>query len=256
VQHIQAAVGLLAAAHLETGRDQAAVAARQEVIGVELPAAVAEWYSLVGAQELIKSHSCDELVPLGALGDPMPYRDFNREDLIFLGRENQGVVFWAVPFDEGPDPRVLVDVSPPGGWTTYAASFSDYAETLLWDLLMFGPGSEIDAKGTAPAAWHGVAAQDPPLAGTDLATLARRFDERPRTYAWPTPTAYRFERSGQKVLLWAADDQTDWWVFADTPGRLDDLVGELRGLGDLAANLYGLTEIGAAVLREHHGACS
>lgn len=264
--HIQAVVDLLAGAHLEVGQDQGPVTARQDLIGTELPAAVAEWYSLIGAQELITTHSCDELVPLSTLGEPIPFwpdgsgpnftdRDFLREDLVFLGSENQGVVFWAVPFDEGPNPRVLVNLSPPdGAWTSYAASFSDYTETLVWDLLLFGPHSEIDPKENARPAWYGVTAQDTPLVQTDLAMLAARFEERPRTYGWPAPTTHRFERPGQRVLLWASEDQTGWWIFADSPRHLNDLVSELWEFGNLANSLRGLTGIGKALLRGHREA--
>jgi hypothetical protein len=261
VPYVQPAADLLTAAGFDASPAQAPVTARQEQLALKLPAAVAEWYSLPGAWQLIAANSCDDLAPLDTLGDPIPFwpdatglhstdRDFLHEDLLFLGSENQGVVLWAVPLNEGPDPRVIVDLSPPdGSWVTYATSFSDYTETLVWDLLMFGHRFETEPREGAPPAWHGVAAQDTALADADLATLTARFEQRPRTYGWPTPTTYRFERPGQKILLWAADDQTDWWIFAEAPQQLNSLIGDLWELGDLATNLYGVAGVGEALLR-------
>jgi hypothetical protein len=265
VLHIRAAVGLLAAAGLDVTPAQAPVAERQSHLGIQLPTAVAEWYSLPAAHQLIATNSGDELVPLSTLGEPIPFwpdttgqgfldRDFLREGRLFLGSENQGVVLWAVPVDEGPDPRVMVDKSPPdGSWITFAETFSDYAETLVWDLLMFGDRFGLGHREGAPPAWHGVAAQSAPLTDAELAALTTAFEKRPRTYGWPAPTTYRFERPGQKVLIWASNDQADWWAFANTPKQLNDLIGDLWRFRDLAESLYGVTGVGEALLRGLRG---
>jgi hypothetical protein len=265
VLHIRAAIELLAAAGFDVTPAQAPVVERQSRLGIHLPSAVAEWYALPAAHQLIATNSCDELVPLSTLGEPVPFwpkttgqgfldRDFLREGLLFLGSENQGVVLWAVPVNEGPDPRVMVDKSPPdGSWVSFAETFSDYAETLVWDLLMFGHGFGQGHREDAPPVWHGVAAQDTSLSDAELAALATTFEKRPCTYGWPTPATYRFERPGQKVLIWAANDQTDWWICADTPKRLNDLIGDLWRFGDLAESLYGVTSVGEAILRGLRG---
>jgi hypothetical protein len=255
---VQAAADLLAAAGFDVTRADTPVTERQSQLGVRLPAAVAEWYALPAAHRLIATNSCDELVPLSALGDPIPFwpdptgrrfldRDFLQEGLLFLGSENQGVVLWAVPLDEGPDPRVMVDTSPPdGAWVTFAESFSDYAEALVWDLLMFGRLDQEDRDDER----HGVTAQDMPLSDADLAALTTTFAGRPSTYGWPMATSYRFERPGHRILLWAGADGTDWWIYADTPGQLDELIGDLWRLGTLADSLYGITDVGEAIVRE------
>jgi len=96
-----------------------------------------------------------------------------------------------------------------------------------------------------------VAAQDIPLSPNSLDALSQRCAARPRTYGWPTPTTYRFERPGCKILIWAGDQQTDWWLLADTPAHLNDLITELWEAGDLATTLYGIAGEGEALLQSH-----
>jgi hypothetical protein len=175
-------------------------------------------------------------------------RDFVGEGLLVIRIENQGVCHWAVPLDDGDDPRVLVEVdSPPDrlAWQLHAPSFSEYVFTLAWDRLAFGLPD-------------GLAAQDEPLGQQDLALLEQRFVQRPSTYAWPGRVNYRFERGDQRVVVWNADGfdhddpraefggQADWWLHAGTAASLASLARELRGCGGLATRLYAVSGGSAA----------
>ncbi len=232
---------------------RAAISDRERRLGVKIPAAVAEWYPLRGAVEILVGASDDEAVGLEELGEPLDgwgggRRDFVREGLLIIRIENQGVCHWAVPLDKGDDPQVLVEVdSPPDRllWQLHAPNFSGYVFTLAWDRLAFG----------LP---YGLAAQDQPLGQQDLALLKRRFVQRPSTYTWPGRVTYRFERDDQRVVVWNADGfdhddpraefgaQADWWLHAGTGASLASLARELRGCGELATRLYAVSGGAAA----------
>ena len=234
---------------------RAAISDRERRLGVTIPAAVAEWYTLGGADavEVLAGSNDDYALRIEELGEPFDgwgggRRDFIREGLLVIRIENQGVCYWAVPLDDGDDPRVLVEVdSPPDRllWQLHAPSFSAYVFTLGWDRLAFG----------LP---YGLAAQDQPLGERDLALLEQRFVPQPSTYAWPGRVNYRFERGDQRVMVWNADGfepddpraefggQADWWLHAGTATSLASLAGELRGCGGLATRLYAISGGSAA----------
>jgi hypothetical protein len=244
----QATCELLGMVPLVDKAARAAIDDRERRLGVKIPAAVAEWYRLRAAVEILAGDSADDVVAIGELGEPFDgwgsgRRDFVREGLLVIRIENQGVCHWAVPLEDGDDPRVLVEVdSPPDRlvWQLHAPSFSGYVFTLAWDRLAFG----------LP---YGLAAQDGPLGQQDLALLEQRFVRRPSTYAWPGRVNFRFERGDQRVVVWNADGfdhddpraefggQADWWLHAGTAASLASLAGELRGCGGLATRLYAVS---------------
>jgi hypothetical protein len=217
---------------------RAAVVKQERRLGIRLPSAVAEWYALPELQELVAAGSNDSHYGLAELGRPYQgwgdgTRDFLAEGLLLIRAENQGVCHWAVPLGEGDDPPVLVEVdSDPDEleWQVYARSFTEYAFTLAWDFRAF-------------AMPHGVAAQELRLRPEDRLLLEDRFHQRPQTYAWPGSVNYRFERPGQRVIVWDAPpphpaEQTDWWLLADTVEALRDLITQLWRCGELARRLY------------------
>lgn len=223
-----------------------AIARQERRTGVSIPAAVAEWYALPGATDL---RLCgDRVVGIDELGEPLDgwgtgTRDFAGEGLLIIRVENQGVCHWAVPLDEGDDPRVLVEVdSRPDNviWRPYSPSFSEYVFTLAWDSL-------------AASLPFALAAQDGPLDEADLALLKARFTRRPSTYSWPGRINYRFERGDQRVTVWNSEgfddddpraafnfDQADWTLQAGTADSLAALARELLDCGGLATSLYAV----------------
>ena len=207
---------------------------RERRLGVRIPAAVAEWYVLRGAVDVLAGANGDHPRGADGLGEPLANwggapRDFVREGLLVVCTENQAVCHWAVPLNEGPDPRVLVERGGWGRepvWQLHAASFSNYVFALAWDRVAF-------------ALPYGLAAQDLPLRTEDVDLLERGFVQRQRTYAWPGATNYRFERPEQRVVIWDGDRQADWWLLAATDQALASLARHLWGCGQLATSLYG-----------------
>ena len=59
------------------------------------------------------------------------------------------------------------------------------------------------------------------------------------TIGWPCGgSSYRFEREGAFVLLWACRGQCDWWIAAESPGRLEQAVAELLPLSNIRTAIW------------------
>jgi hypothetical protein len=89
---------------------------QQRRLRVRIPAAVAEWYGLRGAMDVLEGAYCSHPSGADRLGEPFENwggapRDFIHEGLLVFCTENQGVCNWAVPLEQGPDPQVLARVS-------------------------------------------------------------------------------------------------------------------------------------------------
>jgi len=230
----QATCQLLAMSPVVDEAARAVIDDRERRLGVSIPAAVAEWYGLRGAVDVLAGANGDHPRSAARLGEPSGNwggapRDLVREGLLVVCTENQAVCHWAVPLDEGPDPQVLVERGDSGQepvWQHHAPSFSDYVFALAWDRVAF-------------ALPYGLAAQDVPLRTEDVGRLERGFVQRQRTYAWPANTSYRFERPEQRVVIWDGDRQADWWLLAATEQALASLARQLWGCGQLATSLYG-----------------
>ena len=230
----QATCQLLAMSPVVDEAARAVIDNRERRLGVSIPAAVAEWYGLRGAVDVLAGANGDHPRSAARLGEPSGNwggapRDLVPEGLLVVCTENQAVCHWAVPLDEGPDPQVLVERGDSGQepvWQHHAPSFSDYVFALAWDRVAF-------------ALPYGLAAQDVPLRTEDVGRLERGFVQRQRTYAWPANTSYRFERPEQRVVIWDGDRQADWWLLAATEQALASLARQLWGCGQLATSLYG-----------------
>src|SRR5437879_4215525 len=90
---------------------------RERRLGIHLPPAVKEWYSFDGAVGLLEKYSNDDVpTKLEELGAPVANwygggpRDFERDGLLLILQENQGVCCWAVKLGGAEDPEVVIEV--------------------------------------------------------------------------------------------------------------------------------------------------
>jgi hypothetical protein len=170
--------------------------------GFRFPAALWEWYSLDGAVPLLARYSnADPPVRLAELGGALtdPYTgepmDLLTRGLLPIRFENQAVCVWAVRLGVGEDPEVVVDYdSGLRDWLWCASSFSSHVYCWVWDYSFIFPGKY---KAMANANSSNEAAL--------LGFFRSEFQERPSTGGWPSARQYRFEREGQRILLWTGD---------------------------------------------------
>jgi len=55
------------------------------------------------------------------------------------------------------------------------------------------------------------------------------------------------------ILVWAADEQADWFVGAADAETLGLILAEVWQLGDVGDSLYGCTDLGQQALRAVRG---
>ena len=168
-------------------------------VGVALPEAFAELVLTDAWPGTLLFGSDDQPVPREELLSVAigPSATTGASLLPFLW-ENQGVCTWAIPLHEGPDPRVLIEVEWMPGWQLACATFSTWLSCRVQD-------GRMDERIV-------YAAQAPPISSEMLAALREVFTEAPRTYGFPGHTTYRLRGDATDLLLWAAEDQCDWWI--------------------------------------------
>ncbi len=142
--------------------------------------------------------------------------------------ENQGVCTWAIRLQGADDPEVLVEVDSgePPEWQPAAPTFSEWLNCQVHDHILVQRAL--------------FAAQAEPLTTAMLADLERTFSVGPRTYGWPTPVVHRFSNSAGAILLWAGDDQCDWWVAPTSLDQARDLLDALPPSGGFDGCSYEL----------------
>lgn len=199
---------------------QSEIAEVERRLGVRLPASVREWYAFEDGAAILAEHSNDD--------PPVEVRNFvvleaEARRLLPIRNENQGVCVWAVEIDASDDPCVWVDVAASGErWCRSATSFSVYVYTCIWDYRRVLKREAI------------VQARSRRLSDAALEHLSRHFAEEPRTYGWPGRVQYRFGAGSAGILIWASEDQTDWFIAAETEASLKEVVsavGYLDGFG-------------------------
>jgi hypothetical protein len=211
-------------------------------IGRPLPAAVRDWYMREGACDILRTYSNgDPPVTLEDLGRPIPAwngnpRDLAADGLLYIRTENQGVCSWAVLLDDRDDPEVAVSYDNLNEWQLQADTFSDYIFSGIWDwgLVM-------------PSEWL-IQAQNGPLSEEALGHLRLLFRENVRTRGWPGDTQYRFEGDGQRLLIWNADGQADWWLAADDEQSLAEVARKIWHLDDVGKAFWANDEKGETAL--------
>lgn len=199
-------------------------------IGRRLPSSVREWYSLPDACKLLRQYSNDDW-PLEVAEFGVPRNDTlggGPHDLLARGMivfryENQGVCVWAFGLDGSDDPPVYVDFdSQFKTWTKCAPTFSEHLYAWMWDY------ATVLTKDLL------IQAQNRPLSETALGFLKENLEVGPETYGWPGRTQYRFSSGDQRILIWASEDQADWWLTAD----------DEDSLGQLSQNVWQCDEVG------------
>ena len=207
-------------------------------IGRKLPASVREWYSLDGAREILRQYSNNdwplEIAEFGLVrhdtngGGP---HDLLARDLIVFRYENQAVCVWAFKLDGSDDPPVSVDVdSQFKTWTQCAPTFSEHLYAAIWDHAMVLSGDLL------------IQAQHRPVSATAISFLKENFDTGPETYGWPGHTQYRFSKADQRLLIWASDDQADWWLSADREKSLKELGNKVRHCDQVGESFWSNSE--------------
>jgi len=210
---------------------------REQACGVRFPASVREWYSLEGAEGLLRENVANaEPVALDQVGSPEDVR----WGWLYVTNERDGVASWLVRLDGSDDPPVDVlddDSEPPYDLSEspWSSSFSAY----VFDLV-----SEGSIK-----AWSRelrVSAHGPPPGEADLALLRSRFSEGPRTQGGGVRlTTYRFFNADGLVTF--QDDPESgpgevalrgtWCVQGRTDEGLYNLCRLVWSIGTLAATL-------------------
>lgn len=158
--------------------------------------------------------------------------------VLLLSRENQGVCCWGLSLEGEWAGAVVVGGDLPTGHRTvvYTATVDEFVSVRRWDRRLLQTEPRLQAQAS-------------PLDGRSMGRLRVGFEERTTTYGWPCPTNYRFERGSTRVMLWACDDQCDWWI-AGPEANLRDLLPDLRLLGDLASSMWSNDPVGEQLLRE------
>lgn len=202
--------------------------------GIELPPSVREWYSQESALDLLFRYSnCDHPIPISELGDErLDTHDGGPHDLLDKGLlpfqyENQAVCVWAIRLDGSKDPPVVVDFdSQFTKWLDCSNQFSTHIYCRVWDH-SFAMGRDCL-----------VMANIEPVGNTTIEALSAAFEHEPTTHGWPGRTQYRFKREDESILIWASDEQADWFVSADSRLSLEQLLREVWHYDSFATAAY------------------
>lgn len=152
--------------------------------------------------------------------------------VLVLAHENQGIVTWGIDLETG---EVIVggDLADGCGTQRYAPDIETFVRTRRWDHdCLQEPLVQAQADAIEP---H------------DLAVLRSTWIEGPTTFGWPTRQVVRFEQGRMKLMVWADDEQADWYLT----GPVDELavvLPTLRPLSNLADALWSNDDRGAALL--------
>jgi hypothetical protein len=209
---------------------------REAACGARFPASVREWYSLDGAEELLRRYSGDdEPVPLDQMGSPEEVRS----GFLHVMTENQGVAIWCVRLHGSDDPPVDVfddwsEEPENDRGDPWSSSFSAYVFDVVADAF-------IDA-------WFRefrVAADDRWPDEADLALLRSRLKEGPRTSGGGDRlTTYRFFDGDGLVTFQGDPDEVGegeprgtWCVRGRTEEGLYNLCRVVWSIGSLSATL-------------------
>jgi len=213
-------------------------------IGRKLPASVREWYSFDGACSLLRQYSNDDW-PLEVREFGLPRNDTHgggphdllARDLVVFRYENQAVCVWAFGLDGSVDPPVYLDFDTQfKTWTKCASTFSEHLYAWMWDYAMVLTRDPL------------IQAQNKPLSGAALEFLKANFDVCPETYGWPGRTQHRFSRRDQRILIWASEDQADWWLAADEEESLKNLIASVSHCDDVGRSFWSNSEPGESIL--------
>lgn len=182
----------------------------------DLPASVAEWFSLINGVELLKKYS-NEDVPVS----PSEFKTFKhdgKEFVVFM-YENQGVVWWAYEKGNSDDPPVYINFDPPpDNWQFETESFSTFVYTWLFDHIHFFEDDLFT--------WD----SGKPVDENILMFLQKEFFQEPTSFDWDRRIRYRFSHNDQRITITNDDTQSEWTFSADTPESLYSVYEKLKHL--------------------------
>ena len=205
-------------------------------LGVQLPRSVRDWYCRDDAVRILAEHSNQD--PPVAV-EHLEIVEWQGRRLIPIRYENQGVCTWAVDLDGSEDPPVYVDVDTNGRvWQLLSPTFSQYVYSCVWDYRM------VFLK---PAL---VQAQNWALSDAGLKELRALFCQEVQTKGWPGNTQYRFCNEHGAILIWASENQADWFVAACDANGFALTLKVVWGLDNVGAAFYGISDLGKEVLAE------
>ena len=182
----------------------------------ELPASVAEWYSLVGGLKLLERYS-NEDVPVTP--SRFKIRTHKDKELVAFMYENQGVFWWAFEKCDNDDPPVYVNEDPPSdNWVLCCDKFSNFVFTRLFDFFH----------------WHDenllTLAAGKPIDKDLLDFLNSEYIPNPITHGGHSHTQYRFSSNDQKILIHDNGSNSGWYLSADSPSGLRSLLEKFEGM--------------------------
>ena len=215
------------------------VESAERMLGFRFPASFREWYCNEEAIDFLSKYSNQDWpIPIRALA----VKEWRKHRLLPFKNENQGVCVWAIMLDGSDDPPVYVDVDSNGAeWNVQAPTFSAYIHACVWDYAFV-----LDQ----PAL---VQAQNEPLSPKAVNQLRVRFSEQPPTFGWPGSTQHRFAGKDHSVLIWAGDDQADWFVGAHDARSLELALRAVWNLDGVGQAFYDCSELGKAALDKIRG---
>ena len=121
-----------------------------------------------------------------------------------------------------------------------ASTFSEYVYASIWDW-----GRAL----CEPL----IQAQNKPLSMEAIEFLQKNFSPKVETSGWPGDRQYRFFSADQRILIWAANGQADWWLTGDSEDALLRLVRMLRDVDDLGRSLWSNDSVGESILQRAAG---
>ena len=213
--------------------------------GIDIPASAREWFSQTDAITLLERHSSpDPVIPIAEW--PVERNDTHgggphnllANGLLPYRYENQAVCVWAIQLDGSDDPPVLVDVdSQFKNWRVACKTFSTHIYCWLWDYAI-AMGRDLL-----------VMANIEPASRATLEALAASFDQQPQTNSWPGDVQHHFFRDDATILIWASEDQADWFLSADTEESLQRLLRDCWEIQMFVDDAYSNSDAGEAILK-------
>ena len=181
-----------------------------------LPASVAEWFSLVNGVQLLEKYSNQDA--------PVPPSEFktckyNDTELVVFMYENQGVLWWAFENCNNDDPPIYINLDPPpDNWVRCDDLFSKFVYTWLFDHLHWFEKDLFIMKTVGP------------LENDILEILHKEYVEEPSSIGLVGLLQYRFSNNDQKISITSDNTHSTWMFSADSSESLNKVYSRFEYL--------------------------